>query len=58
MKQYHLYYLGAGLEKWIEFFSTDDLDELIEKFQSEAHERPYLKLKCTQETDLRIDLLP
>lgn len=57
MKQYHLYYWGAGLEKWIEFFSTDSVDELIARFQSEGRTNPHLKLKSTQETELRIDLV-
>jgi hypothetical protein len=55
MKQFHLYYWGDGLEKWIEFFSTDSLDELITRFQSEARMNPHLKLKSTEETELRID---
>ncbi len=55
MKRFHLYYWGAGLEKWIEFFSTDIMDELIEKFQNELGERPYLKFKVSQELEIFID---
>jgi len=56
MKKYHLYYWGTGLEQWIKLFSTDSIDELITRFHRVGRENPDLKLKSTQENELRIDL--
>ena len=55
MKKFHLYYWGAGLEQWIEIFSTDVLDELIERFQNEKRKHPHLNLKATEENQIHID---
>lgn len=56
MNKYHLYYWGAGLEKWIEFFSTDCLDDLIDRFTKEKKLNPHLILKSTEENEIRLDV--
>jgi len=56
MNKYRIYYWGAGLEKWIEFFSTDDIDSTIKRFQDERRQNPHLILKVTEEKELHIDM--
>jgi hypothetical protein len=54
--KYHLYYWGSGLEKWIQFFSTDSLDDVMKRFQSEKRLNPHLTLKATEENEFRIEM--
>lgn len=56
MNKYRIYYWGAGLEIWIKFFSSDNLDLTIKRFQDEKRQNPHLILKATEENELRIDM--
>lgn len=56
MNKYRIYYWGTGLEQWIQFFSTNDIDSAIKKFQDEKRQNPHRILKATEENELRIHM--